>query len=87
MCACATEKLKGQRGRHGAFVASSQFHGADVTRLVGAEWFRTSPLYTYKLCDYYSPIPILSLSFTPSLYVAILNLQDFLLTCNIYSFW
>ena len=44
-----------------------------------AERFRTSSLLcTYKLCDYYTPIPILSpFLFTPSLYVAILNLQDF----------
>ena len=50
-----------------------------------AERFRTSLLLcTCKLCDYYSLIPILSpFLFTPSLYVAILNLQDFLFTCNI----
>ena len=48
-----------------------------------AERFRTSSLLcTYKLCDYYSPIPILSpFLFTPSLYVAILNLQDYSFTC------
>ena len=48
-----------------------------------AERFRTSSLLcTYKLCDYYSPIPILSpFLFTPSLYVPILNLQDFSFTC------
>ena len=47
-----------------------------------AERFRTSSLLcTYKLCDYYSPIPILSpFLFTPSLYVTILNLQDFSFT-------
>ena len=33
-------------------------------------------------CDYYSPIPILSpFLFTPSLYVAIFNLQHFSFTC------
>ena len=49
-----------------------------------AERFRTSSLLcTYTLCDYYSPIPILSLLlFIPFLYAPILNLQDF--TC-IYS--
>ena len=49
-----------------------------------AERFRTSSLLcTYKLCDYYSPIPILSpFLFTPSLYAPILNLQDFSFTCN-----
>ena len=49
-----------------------------------AERFRTSSLLcTYKLCDYYSPIPILSpFLFTPPLYVAILNLQDFSFTCS-----
>ena len=42
----------------------------------------TSLLWTYKLCDYYSPIPILSpFLFTPSSYMAILNLQDFSFTC------
>ena len=42
----------------------------------------TSLLCTYKLCDSYTPIPILSpFLFTPSLYVAILNLQDFSFTC------
>ena len=48
-----------------------------------AERFRISSLLcTYKLCDYYTPIPILSpFLFTPSLYVAILNLQDFSFTC------
>ena len=48
-----------------------------------AERFRTSLLLcTYKLCDYYSPIPILSpFLFTPSLYAPILNLQDFSFTC------
>ena len=47
-----------------------------------AERFQTSSLLcTYKLCHYYSPIPILSpFLFTPSLYVAILNLQDFSFT-------
>ena len=34
-----------------------------------------------KLCNYYSPIPTLSpFLFTPSLYVAILNVQDFSFT-------
>ena len=49
-----------------------------------AERFRNSSLLcTYKLYDYYTPIPILSpFLFTPSLYVAILNLQDFSFTCN-----
>ena len=49
-----------------------------------AERFRTSSLLcTYKLCDYYSPIPILSaFLFTPSLYAPILNLQDFSFTCT-----
>ena len=49
-----------------------------------AEKFRTSSLLcTYKLCDYYSLILILSpFLFTPSLYVAILNLQVFSFTCN-----
>ena len=48
-----------------------------------AERCRTfSLLCTYRLCDYYSPIPILSpFLFTPSLYVAIFNLQDFSFTC------
>ena len=48
-----------------------------------AERFRTSSLLcTYKLCDYYTPIPILSpFLFTPSLYAPILNLQDFSFTC------
>ena len=43
-----------------------------------AERFRTSSLLcTYKLCDYYTPIPILSpFLFTPSLYAPILNLHD-----------
>ena len=52
-----------------------------------AERFQTSSLLgTYKLCDYYTPIPILSpLLFTPSLYVAILNLQDFSFTCIIIN--
>ena len=51
-----------------------------------AERFRTSSLLcTYKLCDYYTPIPILSpFLFTQSLYVAILNLQDFSFTCTYY---
>ena len=41
----------------------------------------TSLLCIYKLCDYYTPIPILSpFLFTPSLYAPILNLQDFLFT-------
>ena len=50
-----------------------------------AERFWTSSLLcTYKLCDYYTPIPILSpFLFTPSLYVAILNLQNFSFTCYI----
>ena len=50
-----------------------------------AERFRTSSLLcTYKICDYYSPIPIFSpFLFTPSIYVAILNLQDFSFTCYI----
>ena len=55
-----------------------------------AERFWTSSLLcTYKLCDYYTPIPILSpLLFTPSLYVAILNLQDFSFTCvNKHCLW
>ena len=49
-----------------------------------AERFWTSSsLCTYKLCDYYTPIPILSLClFTPSLYALILNLQDFSFTCK-----
>ena len=49
-----------------------------------AERFRTSSLLcTYKLCDYYTPIPILSpFLFTPSLYAPILNLQDFSFTCD-----
>ena len=49
-----------------------------------AERFRTSSLLcTYKLCDYYSPITILSpFLFTPSLYAPILNLQDFSFTCT-----
>ena len=44
-----------------------------------AERFWTSSLLCiYELYDYYSPIPILSpFLFTPSRYVAILNLQDF----------
>ena len=48
-----------------------------------AERFRTSSLLcTYKLCDYYTPISILSpFRFTPSLYAPILNLQDFSFTC------
>ena len=48
-----------------------------------AERFRTSSLLcTYKLCDYYNPIPILSpFLFTLFLYVAILNLQKFSFTC------
>ena len=51
-----------------------------------AERFRTSSLVcTYKLCDYYSPIPILSLFLsTPSLYAPILNLQDFSFTCYMW---
>ena len=54
---------------------------------IWAERFRTSSLLcTYKLCDYYSPIPILSpFFFTPSLYAPILNLQDFSFTC-LYSY-
>ena len=50
-----------------------------------AERFRTSSLLcTYKLCDYYTPIPILSpFLFTPSLYAPILNLQDFSFTCKL----
>ena len=57
----------------------SRYHSASW-----AERFRTSSLLcTYKLCDYYSPIPILSLFlFTPSLYAPILNLQDFSFTCT-----
>ena len=56
------------------------------SRNLSASWakrFRTSSLLcTYKLCDYYTPIPILSLFlFTPSLYAPILNLQDFSFTC------
>ena len=53
-----------------------------------AERFRTSSLLcTYKLCDYYSPIPILSLFlFTPSLYAPILNLQDFSFTFSIRNY-
>ena len=49
-----------------------------------AERFRTSSfICTYKLCDYYSPIPILSpFLFTPSLYAPILNLQEFSFTCK-----
>ena len=48
-----------------------------------AERFRTSSLLcTYKLCGYYTHIPILSpFLFTPSLYAPILNLQDFSFTC------
>ena len=39
-------------------------------------------LIALALCDYYSSIPILSpFLFTLSLYVAILNLQDFSFTC------
>ena len=50
---------------------------------IWAERFQTSSLLcTYKLCDYYSPIPILSpFLFTPSLYAPILNLQDCSFTC------
>ena len=56
------------------------------SRKLSASWaerFRTTSLLcTYKLCDYYSPIPILSpFLFTPSLYVAILNLYDFSFNC------
>ena len=51
-----------------------------------AERFWTSLLCTYKLCDYCSPIPILSpFLFIPSLYALILNLQDFSFTCLISS--
>ena len=60
------------------------------SRNLSASWverFRTSSLLcTYKLCNYYSPIPILSpFLFTPSLYVAILNLQNFSFTCIYYN--
>ena len=45
-------------------------------------FWTSSLLCTYKLYDNYSPIPILSpFLFTPSLYVAILNLQYFLFSC------
>ena len=45
-------------------------------------FWTTSLLCTYKLCDYYTPIPILSpFLFIPSLYVATLNLQDFSFIC------
>ena len=60
-------------------------HNNEVVPAGWAEKFRTTSLLcTYKLCDYYSPIPNMSpFLFTPSLYVAILNLQDFSFTCII----
>ena len=57
------------------------------SRNLSANWverfWTSSLLCTYNLCDYYTPIPILSpLLFTPSLYAPILNLQDFSFTCT-----
>ena len=64
-------------------IAMTTLHVGQNLSASWAQRFRTSSLLcTYKLCDYYSPIPILSpFLFKPSLYVAILNLKDFSFTC------
>ena len=43
--------------------------GSKIAQLVGQRDFEPPHFYAHKLCDYYSPIPILSpFLFTPSLY-------------------